>query len=101
MFGGAQQQAASAIAAHDDAQRRHSYAQRHLSEARDATQQTVDPGELHDLARNDEADGAAADGRGGGQQGGGRTGTRNCCIDCPAGQYLDTVANEDIWDCKP
>lgn len=42
----AQQQAAGAIAAHDDAQRRHTYAQRNLSEAREATQQTVDPNEL-------------------------------------------------------
>lgn len=42
----AQQQAASAIAAHDDAQRRHTYAQRNLTEARQATQQTVDPNEL-------------------------------------------------------
>lgn len=42
----AQQQAASAISAHDDAQRRHTYAQRNLSEAREATRQTVDPGEL-------------------------------------------------------
>ncbi len=42
----AQQQAAGAISAHDDAQRRHTYAQRNLSEARDATQQTVDPNEL-------------------------------------------------------
>jgi len=42
----AQQQAASAISAHDDAQRRHTYAQRNLTEARQVTQQTVDPGEL-------------------------------------------------------
>jgi len=38
--------AGSALAAHDDAQRRHTYAQRNLTEARQATQQTVDPNEL-------------------------------------------------------
>jgi hypothetical protein len=31
---------------------------------------------------------------------GGRTGTRDCCIDCPAGRYIDTEGNDDIWDCK-
>jgi hypothetical protein len=37
----------------------------------------------------------------GGEAGGGRSGTRNCCIDCPAGRYLDATGEDDIWDCKP
>jgi hypothetical protein len=44
----AQQQAASAITAHDDAERRHTYAQSHLGQARTAARQTVDPAELAD-----------------------------------------------------
>ncbi len=42
----AQQQAAGAIAAHNDAQRRHAYAQRNLSDAHTAAHQTVDPTEF-------------------------------------------------------
>ncbi|GAA3026897.1 hypothetical protein [Microbacterium dextranolyticum] len=42
----AQQQAESAILAHGAAQLRHSYAQRNLTEAREASRQTVDPDEL-------------------------------------------------------
>ena len=41
----AQTQAAAAISAHDDAQRRHTYAQRNLSDAHTAAHQTVDPTE--------------------------------------------------------
>jgi len=44
----AQQQAAGAIAAHNDAQRRHAYAQRNLSDAHTAAHQTVDPTELQE-----------------------------------------------------
>ena len=42
----AQTQAAAAISAHDDAQRRHTYAQRNLSDAHTAAHQTVDPTEF-------------------------------------------------------